>query len=146
MVAYISAQYRRPIDSDLGFIYNTFIRHLVPQEGSKGIHPYNKIERPLMSVMAHSLMTRMLRGCNTLIICNEDDLDQIFGYIIFKDDDLYWIYVKYDFRKIGLATDAIEKVFGDHQINIIIPTPAFNWMSKKWNMVLRPGNILQLRR
>lgn len=146
MVKYLNVKYRAITEKDIPFLYNAFIRHIVPSKNSKGVYPYNRIDKSLMSMLAHSLMTRMLKCCDVVIMCNQDYEDQIFGYMIYKDDDLYWIYVKYDYRGVGMAREVINNVFGDKQINVIIPTPAFSWMKEKWDMVLQPANISKLVR
>jgi len=55
-----------------------------------------------------ALILACLNKYNTLICCNEDDQDQIFGFInCFQYDDVFvtnYIYTKEIFKRLGVAT------------------------------------------
>lgn len=51
---------------------------------------------------------------NCLIACNADDPTQIFGYILYKPNNIVdWIYIKKDFRKLKIATYLFTEIFGE---------------------------------
>lgn len=61
----------------------------------------------------HNRVAGLLKRGNTLIACNSEDDDQIYGWLNFEDteDDgviLHFVYVKQPFRKMGIAKRLIE--------------------------------------
>lgn len=60
------------------------------------------------------LLISILERSYISILCNPDDLEQIFGYAVyeFSEDSiiLHWIHVKYSFRQLGFGAFLIDNI------------------------------------
>jgi len=138
---YFDIDIRALREMDLRFLYSSFVKFIA------NTTPYNSIDRNVMSAAAHSLMTKMIKNCDAIVAYNPDDLNQIFGYVIGDANKrhLYFIYVKYDFRKLGIGTKLIDAMFGlGDKISQVIYTPSFHKLENKWNLELNSAPISQL--
>lgn len=69
-------------------------------------------------MQAHNItVNKLLDSCDCLVICDPVDEDLIYGFVIYENlkhyDILHYIYVRKDFRHLGLVKemiDAIKKV------------------------------------
>lgn len=150
---------RPPLSSDLDLIYSTFIRSLnnqYPWRAKKIIDAGDPkrivrdgIDKNYASTAHHSICTRLLKNCSILVACDPTDEDQTFGYVIFKDNTLFWVYSKYDFRKAGVATRLMEQAFENFKkepIEYAIPTASIHHLRAKWNLEYNSHKIARLGR
>lgn len=84
-----------------------------------------------------SLSKDRLLKCNILVACNPEDEEQTFGYIVFKDNMLYWIYTKYMFRNEKIGTRLMSEAFPEFKekpIKIFTVTYSISHLKDKWNL------------
>jgi GNAT superfamily N-acetyltransferase len=55
------------------------------------------------------VVEKLLKESITLILCNPEIPDQIYGYIIANpNEETHFVYVKYTYRKFGFARKLLE--------------------------------------
>lgn len=57
----------------------------------------------------HSHIERMLGVSNVQVACLRDNPDVILGYSVFQPGVLHWVFVKPDWRRIGIAKDLVPE-------------------------------------
>lgn len=99
---------RPPKSNDLKFIYNSWLRSFKesPDNAIKGDGPYYSYQKMLIvSILDRSYIS---------ILCNPDDIDQIYGYAVYEltEDQiiLHWIQVKYLWKRLGFATFIMNSI------------------------------------
>jgi predicted GNAT family acetyltransferase len=79
------------------------------------------------------LVNMLLDVCKVKVVVDKDDMNYFYGYLVYKDIDelttkVYYTYVKFPYRREGLASSLIEKYCGDKQILYTFRTEAL----KRW--------------
>ena len=74
---------------------------------------YSEMPKDVFMKNYHGFLEQLLKHHNTEIkvSCLSSDHDVIIGYVVIAKDPLalHWVYVKNDFRKIGVASMLIPK-------------------------------------
>lgn len=96
--------------SDDGFIYSTMIRGLYYGDSWFSKIPKKLFVENYRKVIALALSTP---GTIVRIACIKDDPDEIKGYSILLNNDtsLMWVFVKKDWRNIGIARVLVPEGF-----------------------------------
>lgn len=85
------------------------------------------------------IVNRLLEHCNIKVLVDVDDYDYFYGYIIYKKIDektvkVYYTYIKFPHRKMGLATALIDKYCSDYKILYCFKTIAMlRWLKEGKN-------------
>ena len=89
--------------ADLNFIMNSFLRSL---RGSPGL---KSIPNEIYYYEQSRRLENLLRSSTTLVACNPELPDQIYGYVIgTPNKETHFIYIKFTYRKLGLARKLLE--------------------------------------
>lgn len=124
---------REPSSNDISWIYSTWISSW----GSN--RKFNKIDKNWVSAAQHSICTRIMLSDETsvLVACDENSDDDDLGYIVFDARGvLHWIYVKYNFRNMGIGGSLRDTAF----LSRDTPLACTHWTSvlyklkDKWNL------------
>lgn len=131
-------QLRSPHPTDLPFILNSFTESY---KDSK----YNPIYGMAYFYYFRLLLNKLISKSLITIICNPDDINQIYGYAIYqiKDDKLiiHWIYIKYTFRKLGLAKylyNILLNMVKDKEITITLKSCYYDKYKDSYNHIYQP--------
>lgn len=106
--------FRIGIESDLHFILSSWLKsyNSSPDNCIKNNHRYYFYQKSLIA----SILTR----AKTVVICNKDIPEQIYGYCVYEETDnlfvLHWLYVKYTYRKLGLARSLLSNILGGKEL------------------------------
>ena len=100
---------RPMVDSDLAFIYSSFIRswltgNLLSLCSSPAVQPM-----PMTTLWDDVLLPQVLSSCNTLV---HEDSDVILGYTIFRPGLIFFTYTKELYRRSGVAAGLFEASMG----------------------------------
>lgn len=100
----------RAVQMDDGpFIYSTWLRGLY-----YGNDWFRKIDKTSFFDKYRIVVNNLLTRSTVRVACLEDDQDVIVAYVVYSGNCLHWVYVKKDWRKLGIATalipDSIEVV------------------------------------
>ena len=89
-------------EPDVGFVIKSWLESNLKNKATT-ISIYEKEHRDLIKhVIAHDKVT-------TEVICLKEDEDHIIGFICYESPIiLHYIYIKYPFRHLGIATNAIN--------------------------------------
>lgn len=130
--------------NDLDFIYSSWIKCVLNQK------PYSVLDKSWLNAAQHSIITRLLRNCDVLIACDPQDIDQLFGYIVFDKNKrtLHWVYCKYDFRKTGVATKLMLEAFNNFEepIEYTFESTAIKYHVKRWNLKMNTHRLVETGR
>jgi GNAT superfamily N-acetyltransferase len=106
----IDMKHSNMLTTEKAFVYNSWLKSYgksrEPQRMSFKVyfHNYTKI------------LDGILADCYVAFALNPDDLDQIFGFVVFNYDEdinltvIHYIYVKEAFRKLGLARKLMQQI------------------------------------
>lgn len=92
--------FRAATADDLNFIYDSWCKSLWPE--FQHVNQFRDLQGYRIK--------KILDYSSALVACDVEDPSIIFGYVVFELDLLHWIYVKYPFRKMGLATDMLKNI------------------------------------
>jgi len=105
----IPCKMRTPKDEDVSFIFNSWLKSYRSSAFAKdqcNTVYYDNYKKIVGSIINRSLIT---------VLCNPEDEDHLFGYVVFEylpSDNLlvHYIYIKHTYRKAGLAKKLIENI------------------------------------
>ncbi len=67
----------------------------------------------------HELIARLLDDANVIVACDPDDAHHLYGCTVWSEPPLgpvmHWLYVKGDFRRMGLAGSLLTAAVGDRR-------------------------------
>lgn len=136
--------FRKVVDGDLPFIYSSWLKSYRQSDYAKNL------TNDVFFGEHKKLIERILASETTQIIMlvNVDDADQIYGFIVaehrfLKDpsDVVHYCYLKYNFRKFGIMSDAISKLglLQSHKLNYITHIPRdFSKLVLRYNLSFNP--------
>ena len=99
---------RPPKNDDVNFIYNSWLKSYADN------NYFNPIKGPAYYGYQKLLINKLLNQSIISIVCNPEDEDQIFGYAVYEIDNskliLHWIYIKYNFRRLGVCRFLLDTI------------------------------------
>jgi len=122
--------------SDLNFILNSFLKSL------RAYPAFEHIPNDIYYVEQKIVLEEYISANRPIILCNSEDPDQIFGYIIGSTNKCTnFVYIKYPYRRFGFGTRLMLTLHPD-----ILGKPikasytCRNWgvLSEKFNHVYSP--------
>lgn len=133
----------RPVKpSDMNFVYNAWLKSHRNSPSCKAMNNdlyYNHQKDVIESILEHSTI---------IVACNEADEDQIYGFCVYNNNDviptLHYIYNKYTYRKLGLATALIMDcipTFGIEYTQCTHAGDKFNKIKDKYKLVYNPFKL-----
>lgn len=90
--------------SDLGFVRSTWIDHQSAQKYFK------KCPRRVMREAYGISVDDRLGRSMAMVLCADDDENQIFGYIVYDYKTIHFVYVKLMYRNMGFFKKLIENL------------------------------------
>lgn len=123
---------------DVSFIFNAWLK-------SYKHSPFGRdITNTIFYAEHHKVIERLLKKFDTIIACNPDDENQIYGFINAGFVDgifcLNYIYVKHTFRNLGIGKTLLNGFSHNHEHASVIThiTRAASKLAEKYNMVYHP--------
>jgi len=97
--------YREGLESDIPFIFSTWMRQAREMSRSNRGHAF--LSSKIFSTHYHEMIRKILVRCEVVVACNKTDPHQMYGYIVFENNKnsniIHMTYVKFTFRKMGIA-------------------------------------------
>ena len=72
-----------------------------------------KVRREHWYQTSTPLLERLLAGAAVTVACAPEDNDALFGWAAATDGVLWYVYVPFEFRGLGLARELVRKVQGN---------------------------------
>jgi len=99
----LSYEISRALESHIPFIYNSSLRSY------KGTFPLYLIDQASYYRVFHNVIEKSINDLGVLVAYNPEDPDHILGYVIGNSAEIVYVYVKQDYRGLGVATDLIKR-------------------------------------
>ena len=105
-------------DEDLNFILSSYLKSY--RTAGDNVRMTNEVyfynfKKVIMKLLENSLV---------VMAVDHDDPNHIYGFAIFREDAdipiLHYIYVKYTYRKLGVAKKILGRIFGSESAVIAI--------------------------
>ena len=78
----------------------------------------------------HELVAQLLSLATTIVACDPENNEHVYGAVVYQPAELaivHWVYVKGDYRRIGLAASLVAAAIGDKRpIYCTQPSLLFN--------------------
>lgn len=106
---------RLMVDSDQKWVFTNWLH------SARDLVPFRDVDRELYFINHGHVIAGCLSKHATLMFCDDEDQDVLYGFLNFNPVDLSanFVYVKYASRQFGIAKKLFKHVFGDQQINKI---------------------------
>lgn len=105
---------RRAGQDDVPFICNSWVKSYL--KDAKWLHR-DQVEQAVYFEEHRALIGHILERCGALIACNPEAPTQIFGYLVGERIGpvfvAHWVYVKQNFRNLGIAKRLFAEQRGD---------------------------------
>jgi hypothetical protein len=101
-------------------------------------HKY-KVNESLLWASNMTLAQSVLRDASVLVAVDPANHEQTYGYVVYDDDLLLWIYTKIDYRNTHVATNLMRRAFPGFKnkpIAITTTTYSISHYKDKWNLEL----------
>jgi len=142
----LPVQVRDMTENDTSFIYSTWLKSYRHSTFAKDL------SNDVFFAYHKEAIAKILDSDSTRVsmLVNSDDHDQIYGYgiqqLAGKQSITHFIYVKFAFRKLGLATRLIESMsLFPHPINFITHIPRnYQTLKSKYGLEYNPYIITDL--
>ncbi len=103
---------RAPYNMDINFIYDSWLHNYRKSPSSTHIHS-NTYYPEQRQIIEDLLLT-----ASTIVACNPDNDEQIYGYIVFKrPNTLHYVLVKHIYRRMGVCRKLMEAAFPEAILN-----------------------------
>lgn len=105
---------RQAIEPDASFIFSSWLKSF------RHSRLAGNVASSIYFTEHHKIIESLLTQCKTLVACNPEDKNQIFGYLCYEEIDgilvIHYVYTKHTFRKMGIAECLINEVREDDSV------------------------------
>ena len=129
---------RPATEGDISFIFSSWLKSY------RESHFGSIIPTTIFYTEHHKVVERLLKGCQTFVACNDNDLNELYGFICAEQVDgifvLHFVYVKHTFRMLGIGRQLLNAFEHDPSKASMYThhTKAAPTLSKKYRMIHSP--------
>lgn len=135
---------RGTLPADLHFIIDSWLNSYLSFEKNK--HGKTTAQTPLKFIRKSvyfenqpKVIEHILQRSDVLIACNGEDLNHIYGYIVFqKPNVMHYIYVSHIWRRMGVAEALIKAADLTKPMLYTHHTDYMRWMKPRWGCEYNP--------
>ena len=83
-----------------------------------------------------TFLQKILPSTSVAVLCDPEDSDHIIGWICYEEDCLHFIFVKFNFRRLGFGSELMKKANLPEVCQVSWRTPALNFFKNyewTWN-------------
>lgn len=130
---------RDPQADDFSFVFNSWLMSNQENEDSK------RMKKSTYFKIYKQILDSVLVKANILVACNPDDEAQVYGYLVYNRLDLlvvHYIYVKYTYRKLGIARAMLkhlEPEVPDKQFICTFANRVYDRKKQHYNVIYDPS-------
>jgi hypothetical protein len=96
-------------DIDKRFVYNSFL------QSAKRSEAFKEIPLSFFNALFSKKINTLLNNFNCLVACNPQEPEQVYGYIIYDTDTVFYVYVKHHWRQKSIASFLFIEAFGEKE-------------------------------
>jgi hypothetical protein len=120
---------------DLPFIYATWLKSYRTSQFAQNI------ESKIYFSWHHKIIESILTRSQVVIAHPTGQPNIIVGYLVTEPNVVHYCYVKFQFRKLGVATNLIQHQSIDpNQMQFTHATPDMNWIALKYPLLTNNYN------
>lgn len=135
---------REATEADVAFIFKSWLKTFRQADFA------TNITKTVYYAEHHKVLEQLLKKQKTLIACNQEDPNQIYGFICADYVDnifcAHFIYVKHIYRKLGIANMLLNSY--DHDPTLASIYTHYNRVSEKaaqkYNMIYHPYTAFKI--
>ena len=122
----------RPLESgDRAFVLNSWLK------SNRDSFMVRRIPNTIYYEKHHSLVEHLLATANTLVICDPDSPNVVYGYVCFDitgADELvlHYAYIKQSFRRMGLMRALLDDLIQTEKPKMCVATHNTGHVSEEW--------------
>ena len=124
--------FRNVNQHDVNFILNSLMQGVKDYNVQHGIMSYNFFDN------FKEVIKLLLEQNDSLIVCDVDEPDVIYGYCIYSNKTLHYVYVKHSLRRFGVAKALILQAIGGLPEYYTIQSKMSNKITQKYNIKFNP--------
>jgi hypothetical protein len=120
----LATHVRDMVDTDVSFVYSSWL---------KSLRPHSKVLKYLFFLGQHRLIESLLArpGVSVGVICLDESPEVILGWICHEFGIVHYLYVKSEFRRLGLANKMLQdRKLTDDGVAYTHHTPAVQFFNK----------------
>jgi ribosomal protein S18 acetylase RimI-like enzyme len=118
--------------SDVNFILNSMLSGIRDSNQQLGLSSFNFFDN------VKEVIKLLLETADTLIACDSEEQDVIYGYCIFQDSTLHYVYVKHSLRRLGLGRDLVLEAMGRIPTYYTIESKVSQKLANRFNLKYNP--------
>lgn len=113
---------REGTEHDTSLVYSSWLRSYYPSNAVRGV------TRDLYYKEQHRIIERLLESADLTIVADKSDPDNIIGWMLSDHGWLHYIFVKKDYRHMGMAKKLLST---EEWIGCTHETPEFKKINKQ---------------
>lgn len=137
----------RPMrEGDIPYIYSSWLEdylssHYIKNDKMQIASHVALMPRELYYKEQRSRIDKILKKSICMVACNQEDEEQIFGYIVYRSigehlEMLSAVYVRPVYRNFGICNLLMNKM--GHADVITHLSPKRRWVARKYNLIFNP--------
>lgn len=124
----IETTIRQPEAEDIEFIIKSWSKSYLSQQ-------VMSVPREWQDTAMRLIIMRLMINAKVHILCVEESPDVILGYIVGTPEWLGFVYVKFDYRRLGFGTKLMKTIYDfTEEIPLTHWTTAAKHLKDKWNL------------
>jgi ribosomal protein S18 acetylase RimI-like enzyme len=110
-MANLPIRIRKATEEDVSFIFNSWLKSYRDSAFAKSI------TNTIYFNEHHKLLEDLLKTCNVLVACNNENPADIYGYSVTETVEgffvLHFVYIKHTYRQLGLGKKLMQEAGAD---------------------------------
>ena len=127
--------FRTPTEDDMSFIYSSWLKSYRNSDYAK--HICNELY-----YQAHAAIITALILKEKTLIAYDSDTNVLLGFICYSDQTIFYIYVKFVAREMGIAKELLAKTDIDLSLPILTTHSTLASQKSKLHLVYSPYAML----
>ena len=129
---------RRAAETDVPFLFNSWLKSYRHSRFAQDLHT------TIYYSEQHKVIENILKSCEVLIACADDDISQILGWVVFEKVQgafvLHYIYTKQTYRMLGIATKLLDATGHSKDLASLYShhAPVALKLASKYNFIYNP--------
>ena len=141
----IPVNFRQLRESDLGFLFNSWLKSYREYDNSWA----KTIPSSIYFEQHKKVLIGILKISRAVVACSKEDPNQVYGYLVYQPAGriviLHYCYVKKSFRRFGIAAKMFDLLMDDGEFRKDLPVMCSHsgrnfhrFLKGKFNLIFNP--------